>query len=382
MSAARCLALPLLLTALAASARAQPIAADCGPVSATAERAMRLHDAESFLAASIELNEVVQQQTGDVPCVVQRAEHLLGKTLVYLGLPAVALRYFTPPVAAGPSHPYFDAAMAEIDALARARPATRMGMPLEPDQLDALPPAVPQLAELARSPGTDERLGDLSSTGLAVLARAAVCPRGATDDLASASAAARDELRVLAHGVLDDDDTIVYERFTETRRRAASRATSILELTIAAHPPIAERLLWIEELAIELEHVQRIDRAWQTTAIAADVLDELTIAQALAQAETGKLLRDALGRLVDDAAVLDGLTRAGARPISAGPRGDVVVPASACGPGDLQAIAVAPPGGKHGGCAGCASADPRGHAFVALLVALGLTRRGRRARAS
>ena len=43
--------------------------------------------------------------------------------------------------------------------------------------------------------------------------------------------------------------------------------------------------------------LERADKAWQTTSISAEVLQELTVQQSLAQADAGKLARERIERL-------------------------------------------------------------------------------------
>jgi hypothetical protein len=49
---------------------------------------------------------------------------------------------------------------------------------------------------------------------------------------------------------------------------------------------------WVDELNNELTMLQKSDKAWQTTQVAAEVLQELTVQQSVAAADAGKVARD------------------------------------------------------------------------------------------
>jgi hypothetical protein len=53
---------------------------------------------------------------------------------------------------------------------------------------------------------------------------------------------------------------------------------------------------WVDELNHELEMLQKSDKAWQTTQVANEVLQELTVQQSVAAAEAGKVARDRIER--------------------------------------------------------------------------------------
>ena len=54
---------------------------------------------------------------------------------------------------------------------------------------------------------------------------------------------------------------------------------------------------WVDELNHELDMLQKSDKAWQTTKVAADVLAALTVEQSVAQTNAGKIARDRIDRL-------------------------------------------------------------------------------------
>lgn len=75
----------LVVVAVAAVADAQP------PPSPTLERAIKLYDKRDFFSASVELQKVIDGETGDLADGKERARFFLGKTLYQLGLRAMAL---------------------------------------------------------------------------------------------------------------------------------------------------------------------------------------------------------------------------------------------------------------------------------------------------
>ena len=67
---------------------------------------------------------------------------------------------------------------------------------------------------------------------------------------------------------------------------------------------------WVDELNNELAMLQKSDKAWQTTQVAAEVLQELTVQQSVAAADAGKVARDRVDRLARE---LGGLARDGSK---------------------------------------------------------------------
>jgi hypothetical protein len=61
---------------------------------------------------------------------------------------------------------------------------------------------------------------------------------------------------------------------------------------------------WVDELNHELDMLQKSDKAWQTTQVASEVLQELTVSQSVAAAEAGKVARDRIDRLGRELAAL------------------------------------------------------------------------------
>ncbi len=74
-------------------------------------------------------------------------------------------------------------------------------------------------------------------------------------------------------------------------------ATQRLALSAIGDKTLRKTFAWVDELDKELKMLDKADAAWQTTSISAEVLQELTVQQSLAQADAGKLARERLERL-------------------------------------------------------------------------------------
>lgn len=97
----------VLVALLAATAAAQPLVA--GPPSKTLERAIKLYDKADYFSASIELQKVLDGETGDDAANQQRADFFMGKTLVKMHFEFAGLAYFAKIVQEGLAHTYYTA---------------------------------------------------------------------------------------------------------------------------------------------------------------------------------------------------------------------------------------------------------------------------------
>jgi tetratricopeptide (TPR) repeat protein len=99
--------------------------APAGPPGAptkTLERALKLYDAEDYANASIELNKVIEGQSGDDEGNKQRAEFFMGKTLFNMKYYSASLSYFDRIVQKGPSHRYYQKTLQWLASLSRFLP--------------------------------------------------------------------------------------------------------------------------------------------------------------------------------------------------------------------------------------------------------------------
>jgi hypothetical protein len=102
----------------------EPDSAQATPPSKTLERAVKLYEKRDYPSASIELQKVLNGESGDDARNKQRAEFFMGKTLYYLNFYAGALAYFDRIVQAGAAHTYHGATLKWLAALSRVLPET------------------------------------------------------------------------------------------------------------------------------------------------------------------------------------------------------------------------------------------------------------------
>jgi tetratricopeptide (TPR) repeat protein len=86
------------------------------------ERALKLYDGEDYNAASIELNKVVEGESGDSEPNKQKAEFWMGKALYNMRFYSASLSYFDRIVQKGPSHAYYNATLKWLASLSHQLP--------------------------------------------------------------------------------------------------------------------------------------------------------------------------------------------------------------------------------------------------------------------
>jgi len=196
-----------------------------------------------------------------------------------------------------------------------------------------------------------------------------------------------DDIKPLARKVIDEakpvvamllaieDNAELYDAVIRIQKSAPAPGNDVV-LAVLSDPAMQERFAWIAELDKELDAVQRADKAWQTTMVAAEVLQELTVVRSVEQAEIGVHARQRLQLLARDLAALERVLAdaSAAFALAAGPdvqlgSGLVVAPELCRGGGTMPAIVATPSTTKPtSGCAGCAAHESRWSLFV--LVAL------------
>src|SRR3569623_860904 len=101
----------------------QPEAAPTGDEpSKTLDRALKLYDSDDFFSASIELNKVVEGESGDSEANKQKAEFWMGKAHYNMKFFSASLSYFDRIVQKGPSHAYYNATLKWLASLSRKLP--------------------------------------------------------------------------------------------------------------------------------------------------------------------------------------------------------------------------------------------------------------------
>jgi hypothetical protein len=96
-----------------------------------------------------------------------------------------------------------------------------------------------------------------------------------------------------------DDNAEFYEYVKKVKAGKAGLdpVTQRLVMSVLNDKTLLKTFAWVDELNHELEMLQKSDKAWQTTQVAAEVLQELTVQQSVAAAEAGKVARDRVDRL-------------------------------------------------------------------------------------
>src|ERR1041384_5952153 len=96
-----------------------------------------------------------------------------------------------------------------------------------------------------------------------------------------------------------DDNAEFYEYVKKVKgtRAGLDPVTQRLVMSVLNDKTLLKTCAWVDELNHELEMLQKSDKAWQTTRVAAEVLQELTVQQSVAAADAGKVARDRVARL-------------------------------------------------------------------------------------
>lgn len=96
-----------------------------------------------------------------------------------------------------------------------------------------------------------------------------------------------------------DDNAEFYEYVKKVKAGKAGLdpTTQRLVMSVLDDKTLLKTFAWVDELNNELALLQKSDKAWQTTQVAAEVLQELTVQQSVASADAGKVARDRVDRL-------------------------------------------------------------------------------------
>lgn len=113
-----------------------------------------------------------------------------------------------------------------------------------------------------------------------------------------------DKYKPLAKNLVDlvakyDDNAEFYDYVKKVKANKAGLdpQTQRLVMSVLNDKTLLKTFAWVDELNIELDKLQKSDKAWQTTQVAAEVLQELTVQQSVAAADAGKVARDRVDRL-------------------------------------------------------------------------------------
>jgi hypothetical protein len=109
-----------------------------------------------------------------------------------------------------------------------------------------------------------------------------------------------------------EDNAEFYEKFAKPVRAGKAGLDPITQRLVMSQlndKTLLKTFAWVDELNRELTQYQKSDKAWQTTAVAGEVFQELTLQQSVAQGDAGKVARERIKRYADELGVLsrDGL---------------------------------------------------------------------------
>ncbi len=102
----------------------------------------------------------------------------------------------------------------------------------------------------------------------------------------------------------DNAEFYDYVKTVKANKAGLDEKTQSLVMSVLNDKTLLKTFAWVDELNHELDMLQKSDKAWQTTQVAAEVLQELTVQQSVASADAGKVARDRIVRLARELGVL------------------------------------------------------------------------------
>ncbi|HEY5936543.1 MAG TPA: hypothetical protein VIU61_17965 [Kofleriaceae bacterium] len=104
-------------------------------------------------------------------------------------------------------------------------------------------------------------------------------------------------LKDLTDKYADNAEFYEYVKKVKAGKAGLDPTTQRLVMSVLNDKTLLKTFAWVDELNNELAMLQKSDKAWQTTQVAAEVLQELTVQQSVASADAGKVARDRVIRL-------------------------------------------------------------------------------------
>ncbi len=108
----------------------------------------------------------------------------------------------------------------------------------------------------------------------------------------------------------DNAEFYEYVKKVKAGKAGLDPVTQRLVLSVLADKTLLKTFAWVDELNHEIDMLQKSDKAWQTTQVASEVNQELTVQQSVAAADAGKVARDRVSRLARE---LGSLARDGSK---------------------------------------------------------------------
>lgn len=347
-------ALVLLIVLAPAIVVAQP-APPMSPPSKTLERAIKLYDVQDFFSATIEAKKVLDGQSGDSPENVERARFFMAKSLFQLELYVPSFVMFQQIIQANGM--YRSASFKWIAALRTHIPDAMLApaiATMTPQELDE-----PVIAQKRDDLFAIQNAKAAPATDLHAVARDAL---GCTHPDPA-------RMRELVEKILSLDDNVEIAEYTRRVVRGDDALAQTLDLAMHQAPTTRDSLAWVAELRAELELLQRSDKAWQTTMVAAEILQEVTVQHSVGEADFGARMHQLLDAMLPEIAgsasystPADRCTRGGAPTLAGTP--------------STAPMVVDPP---RSGCGCSTGGSPKDGALLVALLALVLRRRSRAA---
>lgn len=110
----------------------------------------------------------------------------------------------------------------------------------------------------------------------------------------------RKNLKELVAKYDDNAEFFTYVKQIQSGKAGLSQDVQRLAMSVLGDRTLKKTFNWVDELSRELKMLEKSEKTWQTTQIAAEVLQELTLQKSLAEADAGKLARERLERLLGE----------------------------------------------------------------------------------
>jgi hypothetical protein len=108
----------------------------------------------------------------------------------------------------------------------------------------------------------------------------------------------------------DDGDFFGYVTKVMAGKAGLDDSTQRLVMSVLNDRTLRKTFAWVEELQGEIDLIGKSDAAWQTTRVATDVKDDLSLQKSVAESQAGKVARDRVKRLSSE---LQSLSRDGSK---------------------------------------------------------------------
>jgi TolA-binding protein len=110
----------------------------------------------------------------------------------------------------------------------------------------------------------------------------------------------RDDLRGILGKYEDNSEFYEYVKKIIAAKAGLPARTQRQVVAALSDKVLKKTFNWVDELDKELAMLEKADRAWKTTQIASEVLQELTVQKSLAEADAGRLARERIDRLAKE----------------------------------------------------------------------------------